>query len=220
MSVAATDVLTEHRRRALASVRTVVLLALVMALAFFLAAFWPAKEFAETAAYAHARFDVSVNGPLRQADVDRIGRLLPGGASWITVYSGNLTSVEAGGRVVDGTPAVLYRPERSDDVRLTYFSPGLLLDGAMGSAASAGIDSITAGRLHVGIGDVLSYKQRIDANSAHDQHGSARITAVFAPTAAGNGVILPLTGGLAKALAGRDRIVGSDLFIRTGGLRG
>jgi hypothetical protein len=148
--------------------------------------------------------------------VDRIGRLLPADAAAITVYSGNLTSVAARGRVLDGTPAVLYPRDRARDATLTYFSPGLLLDGSMGSSGSAGIDSITAARLGLGIGDFLSYRQKVDADSAHDLRGSVKITAVFAPTSSGSGVVLPLSADLAKALAGPEGIVGSDLFIRTG----
>lgn len=216
MSVATYYVLLEHRRRALVTMRTVVLLALVMALAFFLAAFWPAKEFAETAAYAHARSDISVNGPLRQADITRIRRILPAGAASIPVYTGNLTSIEASGRVLEGTPAVLYPPASARDVLLTYFSPGLLLDGDMASDSSAGVDAVTAKRLHIAIGDILSYQQKVDANTAHNLHGSATVTAIFAPTNATTGVILPLRADLGRALAGSEKIIASDLFIRTG----
>lgn len=216
LGVATHYVLTEYRRRPFATVRMLLVLSVVMAIAFFLASFWPAKDFAATATYEHACYDLSVNGPLRRVDVARIRAVLPATALSVPVFDGNLTAITGGGPTIKAVPAMLYPRAHAREVALTYFSRAMLLGGSMDAPGAAGIDVMTAQRLGVGIGNTLRYEQQIDANPLHNIRGSVRITAIYAPTDVGSGVIVPLSPQLGRVLSGGNDVIASDLFIRSG----
>lgn len=210
-----TYLFAEYKKRMFLTLRHVAFLVIVVGLLFFFAAIWPSTNFAYTATFQHANYDVRVNGPLTRADVQHIVETIkPVGGRYVGLNAGFADKLFVGDRMYKGVSNVYFSPDEYGGIPATYFSNGLLLQGSMGERDSWGIDYMTAKKLGVRLGERIYFHQSVSDKNGTIAHieSAGTISAIYAPTNEVNGIISPMTKDASSKL-GREGVVYTDVFI-------
>jgi ABC-type lipoprotein release transport system permease subunit len=193
---------------------------IIVAIAFFFAAMWPAVNYMFTATFQNARYDLRINGPLTKQDIQLINQNLSSNAFELTgLNAGSVERVYVNGKTFyQNIINYYYQPSQVNRIVMTYFSDGLLLKGAMRKADAWGIDYMTAKRFGVGIGDKIAFDQSIGDRFGNIRkvHRAGIISAIYAPTNEVNGLVSPANPEVTKLLSA-DGVVFTDVFIKLSG---
>lgn len=208
---------SEYRRRIYTTVRQLLFLAVVIAVTFFFAAMWPSINFMFTATFQHARYDITVNGPLSAQDVESIKQAFGSHlGSVIGLHAGMTGGIHTESKEYAslGLPNYYYLPSAADKIPWTMFSDGLLLQGSMQEEGAWGIDYMSSRKLDVGIGDTVSFDQTFvdGSGNTHELRQTGTIRAIYAPTNEVHGILSPADSRTA-GVYGADGVIYTDLFI-------
>jgi ABC-type lipoprotein release transport system permease subunit len=206
----------EYRRRFSQTARHVLVLTVIVACLFFFTAMFPSASFHFTATYQFAKYDMLINGPLKESDISFvIDRLSPYGPNCIPLIRGTADEVYTERSSLGAVDIFYYRAEDFKNIYFTYFSKELILKGEIADDSSVGIDYMNARRLGVDIGDSIRIRTRIP-----DGRGGVKVVfhegtidALFEPTNEVNGIVAPLSPDM-KDLFDKNGLAATDLFIR------
>ncbi|MBI5231812.1 MAG: hypothetical protein HY876_06575 [Coriobacteriales bacterium] len=206
-----------YRLRGYASTYGLLLMVFASTAVVFMALLWPAFRYYHTASANAATWDIHVNGPITSLDTEEIVRIAGPTAQWSSASHGGLHArvVRNGRSTTNGDSYVINRVS-GEPFALTWAPPGIVLSGRLDSPDSAGLDWVTARRLHARIGDTLVYRKAfVDPEGAERAFtGSARITAILSTTYDSRGLIFIAPKELERALQSTVGIAASDVFIR------
>jgi hypothetical protein len=180
---------------------------------------WPAFRYHLTASSANARWDVHVNGPLSRSEAAAVARAAAeDGRSVAFANRGAIRTLLSRSRVLTNA-GDLYamRPSGKPDYGLAWAPPALVLKGAMSGPHAAGIDSVSARRLGIRIGDRVCLKQVYAGPSGRlaTQVTTVTVSAILATTVDLRGVVIRSPEPLQRALERSVGIVATDAFVRT-----
>lgn len=207
---------SEYKKRLFITMRQLCFLVVVMAIAFFFAAMWPAMNFMFTATFQNAQYDIKVNGPLTAQDLNSIKKVLGSNIRSMTgLYAGSVERIHANNKVIElNLINYYYQPSANSHVPLTIFSDGLLLQGSMKKEDAWGIDIMSSKRLGLDIDDRISFDQSVvdSSGKVHKLHQSGIIKAIYAPTSEVSGIISP-ADSKTTGLLSTDGVIYTDFFI-------
>lgn len=209
-----------YRLRPVSAVLGFMLMTLAAAAVVFMGMLWPAFRYHHTASAVAARWDVHVNGPLAQSDVDAmLGTAADLGTHGVALANrGAIKRLEADGRAL-GDAGDLYAlsPAGERDFALAWTAQPLVVSGTMRDHDAAGIDWVTARRLGVGVGDSVHYTQvYADSDGAlRTQRGTARLSAVLSTTSELRGLVVRSSPELQDVLERTVGVVATDAFFES-----
>ncbi len=209
-----------YRLRAVSAVLGLLLMTSAAAAVVFMGMLWPAFRYHHTGSADAARWDVHVNGPLAQSDVDALlGAAAESGARRVEFANrGAIKRLSAGGRVVhDAGDLYALSPSGEADFELTWAAAPLVVSGAMRGQNAAGVDWVTARRLGVGVGDSVSFTQVYAGpdGALRMQRGTARLSAVLATTSDMRGLVVRSSPELQSVVEHTVGVVATDAFFES-----
>jgi hypothetical protein len=204
-------------RRLVGTALGLLLMVVVAAAVVFMGMLWPAFRFHHTASASSAEWDVHVNGPLSQEDVEAIKGVIGPDGRVESANRGAIRRVSKGTRAV-ADPGDLYAADPlTTDHAFMWTPEQLVLKGSMADPHAAGIDWVTARRIGAGIGDTITFSQVYsDPSGLLQTHsGSARISAILATTANLRGVVMQSSPELQETVRQTVGILATDLFAES-----
>lgn len=209
---------SEYSKRLYFTFRQLLFLSLIIGFIFYFAAMWPSVNFSHTATYQHAKYDVFVNGPLKSRDVKNIlaFKRKSGSIKGIGFMTGYLDKVFSKTKIIDGIRVFYYAPKDFKRINLSYFSDGLLVEGQIAKSDEWAIDYMTAKKLDIRIGDIISFKNVYsDGKQNRTIRQSGKIAAIYASTNEVVGLLVPLQAEIKKLLyKSTEGVIYADLFLK------
>jgi hypothetical protein len=195
----------------------VVALAAVAVAGLLVSSAGPAAERAAVYPYRTATWTIDLNGPLTPQVVRGADGLLPSGSHAVLEYHGFIQKVTSGGVVLPDAGAVFYRRADVAGVGDGLFTSGMLREGGVTPSAPVGIDALSARRLGVGLGDRVTYASTLPTPDGKTVtlSGEGVVGALYEPANDVSGLLLPLSGTVARLLTARGTL-GTDMLIVTG----
>jgi len=201
------------------------ILALVAVICFAIAAF----ALGVWSAYAHYQNDYAqtgawtawFNGPILARDQQLTADTLPAGAHAAYFLVGDLTSVSARGKTVNGdADADGFRyflassPQDGKQLFGTWVASNSFISGRKQATTPVIIDQRTARRLGVGPGDTITLDVKMTDELSNEVQGrfSALVTAVARPTSEFQGVALT-SPAMARFVSSARQVAATDLYV-------
>ena len=200
--------------------------ALIALVCFSIAAFalelWPAFAHHQSDYANKGTWSAWFSGPVRESDQETVKDTLPEDARVVYSLTGYLKTLSSDTRHVSGSEEGLryyLAPSEADGKELigTWVASDTLVSGSKQASTPVIIDSRTADKLHVGVGDTITLEAKVPESQSNDVQGrfNALITAVARPTKQFRGVAL-VSDPMTRVVRAAAQLEATDFYLFDG----